>query len=261
MAKKATKKGLRTRVQQALHRHSYFGKVEEIADRRRHAFNQRAREARIAVEQLRAVKELQLAQEGLSAGALEDTLQQLALAELRLKRMRRKRDFWRRRYVWARERHRHWRLVLKHRRDRLRRWIRRHEGFQPYMANGNPHEKLTAEAKRGIYLDFRDGNYVTSTYEGAPGDGVHSSSSGHYVQNQPDGKARCWDSGAGRLAPMVKAQRREAERAGPFMIELIGPDNAVAYKNGVPYTLAEGSWLEEMHDNHVHKWIRDGAPT
>ena len=129
------------------------------------------------------------------------------------------------------------------------------------MANGHPWIKLTPEARHAIYLDFRGGLYVTATYEGYPGDGVHAVSSGHYIQNQPDGRARCWDAGAARRGPMVTAQRREAERCPAFMIELIGPENDCEFKNGVRYTLPEGSPLEEMHDNHKHEWIRDGAPT
>lgn len=257
--KKVTRKGLVARVKNAIHRRSFFGKVEEIADRRRQKFNERVEVERKAVAQ--AEQELgHLRRGGASAIRIEGAEQILGAAQHRLKVQMRKREFWRDRYVWARERHQHWGLVLKHRRDRLRRWIQQHQGFQPYMANGNPFGFLTPEAKHGIYLDFRDGLYVTSTYEGFPGDGVHSTSSGHYIPNQPDGKARCWDSGASRRGPMVKAQLREARRAGSFLIEMFGPDNSFNYKNGVRFALGEGEALETMHDNHKHTWIRDGAP-
>jgi hypothetical protein len=254
------KKELVTLVKVALGRYSFFGKVEEIADKRRHAFNQEAHDVRQEVLSLR--KRLEEASEKHPGSPqVEDLGQLLSIAEAKLKARRRKREFWRRRYAWAHARHNHWGSVLKHRRDRLRRWIAQHEGFQPYMANGNPYEKLTAEAKHAIYLDFRDGNYVTSTYEGFSGDGVHSTSSGHYLTNQPDGKARCWDCGAGTRGPMVKAQLREARRAGAFLIEMFGPDNDTNFKNGIKFTLGEGEVLETMHDNHKHTWIRDGAPT
>lgn len=258
MAEKQTKKGLVRRVKEAVSRYSFFGKVAEIADKRRHKFNDEAHDARQEVLSLR--KRIAEASKKGNFENAENLSQLLALAEQKLKSRRRKREFWRNRYVWARERHEHWGLVLKHRRDRLRRWISQHEGFQPYMANGNPYEKLTAEAKHAIYLDFRDGNYVTSTYEGFSGDGVHSTSSGHYLTNQPDDKARCWDCGAGTRGPMVKAQLREARRAGSFLIEMFGPDNSANYKNGVRFSLGEGEVLETMHDNHKHTWIRDGAP-
>lgn len=254
MADKVTKKTLRQRVAQGLKRFSFFGKVEDIADKRRHAFNRRLQKVREEVDGLQD----QLDNAELSEW--EDIRQLLSLTQRRERRLRHKREFWRDRYVWAHERHSHWGLVLKHRRDRLRRWIRQHEGFQPYMANGNPYEKLTPEAKHGIYLDFRDGNYVTSTYEGFPGDGVHSTTSHHYIENQPDGRARCWDAGAGTRGPMARAQLREARRAGSFLIEMFGPENNCQYKNGVRFTLAEGDPLETMHDNHKHTCVRDGAP-
>jgi len=258
------KKGLVTRVKEAVHRRSFFGKVEEVAEQRRHSFNRRVHHAQERVEQHEAaLKNLRDAiQQGVAVpeSRIEDAVQLLAIARHQRKVQRRKLEFWRDRYVWANARHHHWGDVLKNRRDRLRRWIERHEGFQPYMANGNPYEKLTPEAKHGMYLDFRDGNYITSTYEGFPGDGVHSTTSGHYLQNQPDGRARCWDAGAGSREPMVKAQLREARRVGSFLIEMFGPDNTFNYKNGIRFTLGEGEALETMHDNHKHTWIRDGAP-
>lgn len=254
------RKKLARKVKEAVHRFSFFGKVEEIADTRRHARNvefthdsQRAAEAERAVDDARKKKE--------PVHVVEDLEQVAAIARHAQKSSLRKREFWRDRYTWAHSRHNHWGSVLKHRRDRLRRWVRQHEGFQPYMANGHPYEKLTPEAKHGIYLAFRDGNFVTSTYEGFPGDGVHATSSYHYLQNQPDGKARCWDAGAATRAPMVKTQIRQAREFGPFLVEQFGPENSFAYKNGVQFTLAEGTELEEMHDNHVHTDIRDGAPT
>ncbi len=259
MATKPTKKGLRARVKEAVHRSSFFGKVEEIAEARRHKFNHQVKAAR---DRVNAAKEaVKSAEVGGNIGHIEDEEQVLSIAEGVLRRKIAKREFWRDRYTWAHARHNHWGSVLKHRRDRLRRWIQQHQGFQPYMANGNPWVKLTPEARYAIYLDFRAGNYVTSTYEGHPGDGVHATSSYHYIENQPDGRARCWDAGASRRGPMAKAQLREAERCPSFLIEMFGPENDFAYKNGVRFSLPEGSELETMHDNHKHTCIRDGAPT
>jgi hypothetical protein len=258
MAEKTTKKSLRERVTAAVHRFSFFGKVEQVADNRRHTFNQQVLAARGKVAAAR--KAVGEAEATGHLGRIEDENQVLAIAEGVLRRKLKKREFWRDRYTWAEARHKHWGTVLKHRRDRIRRWIRQHEDFQPFMANGKPWEKLTPEAKHAIYLDFRDGNFVTSTYEGFPGDGVHATSSYHYIQNQPDGKARCWDAGAGTRGPMVKAQVREARRCPSFLIEMFGPENSFAFKNGVQFSLVEGTELENMHDNHKHTCIRDGAP-
>ena len=251
---------LKAKVKEALHRYSAFGKIVEVAGKREKGFAIRANLAEKQLDELRARRK-QLIEHEATQRQLDDNEQLIWLANHRLKKMTEKRLFWTKRRVWARERHHHWGLVIKHRKDRLRRWIQQHETFQSYMANGNPYEKLTPEAKYGIYLDFRGGNYVTSTYEGYPGDGVHSPGSYHYLENQPDGKARCWDAGAGTLSPMNKAQIREAGRAGPFLIEMFGPENTFEYKNGVRFTLAEGDPLETMHDNHKHTCIRDGAPT
>lgn len=266
-----TKRSLTQRLKAAVHRHSFFGKVEEVADRRRHAFNKKVREAANSVshadhayaQAVAALKRAEAADDGRNLDRLlrdsADAWQVLALARQRQAAMIRKREFWRDRYTWAHERHAHWGTVLRHRRDRLHRWVEQHEGFQPYMTNGDPHEALTDEAKRAIYLDFRDGLYVTSTYEGYPGDGVHADSSYHYLPNQPDGKARCWDAASARRGPMVKAQQRQAREFSSYLVEMFGPDNAFAYKNGIRFSLPEGSALETMHDNHKHTDLRDGA--
>lgn len=253
-------KKIKQSIKEAVHRRSFFGKVLEIADKRRHAFNERVTTEKQHLAE--AEKSLKLLQEHQApTQRVEDAAQILAIAEHRLRGALRKREFWRNRYTWAYSRHNHWGSVLRNRRDRLRRWIQQHETFQSYMANGKPYEKLTPEAKHGMYLDFRDGNYITSTYEGYPGDGVHSTSSYHYIQNQPDGQARCWDAGAATREPMAKAQLREARRCPNFLTEMIGPENSFEYKNGQRYTLPEGDPLETMHDNHKHTCIADGAPT
>lgn len=257
-------KSLRAKAKAALHSYSVFGKIAEVAAIRKHAFNERVHEARRAVKRCQTNYEAdkkKAVEKGTSVGtAVEQSAELLFLAKRRLNAMLRKREFWRARYIWANQRHNNWGLILKHRRDRLRRWVLQHQTFQPYMANGRPWEKLTPEARYGIYLDFRSGLYVTATYEGHPGDGVHSTTSGHYIENQPDGRARCWDAASGTQSKMVAGQRREAHRAGPFMIELIGPQNDLEFKNGIQYTLPEGSPLETMHDTHKHEWVRDGAP-
>ena len=52
---------------------------------------------------------------------------------------------------------------------------------------------------------------------------------------------------------MRKFQAREfAKRDEQHPVELIGPDNNLCVLNGVVSPLAEGSGLEDQHDNHVH---------
>lgn len=251
---------LRGLVKEAAHRYSLFGKAAEVADRRRHTFNEQLQRAREQTKRRRTLHN-DLVKQGVSERQLAESLALLHDAEAIERTKERKREFWRNRYVEMSQRHDHWGLVLKHRRDRLRRWVLQHRGFRPYMANGKPWIKLTPEARYAIYLDFRHGLYVTSTYEGHPGDGVHATTSGHYIENQPDGRARCWDAGSAARGPMVKGQRREAKRCPSFLVEMFGPENDLAFKNGIQFTLEEGSELENMHDNHKHEWLRDGAPT
>lgn len=249
---------LRARLKAAVHSHSAFGKLAEIADSRRHARNEEFHKAMQDVAREKTHYD-EVTSRAHSQREADDASQTLALAEQTLKTKLRKREFWRDRYVWATERHVHWGTVVKHRRDRLRRWIMQHESFRPYMANGKPYAMLTDTCKHAIFLDFKEGLYVTSTYEGYPGDGVHATSSYHYLQNQPDGHGRCWDAGSASRGPMVKCQERQAREFAAFLVEMFGPENTFAYKNGVRFSLEEGSELETMHDNHVHTDIRDGA--
>lgn len=254
-----SKAGLLAKIKEALHQRSLFGKLAEVADRRRHTFRERVLAQRKVGDHLQARYER--AVDNGQIHMAESLLLELKKARRKEERLHSKLEFWRNRFTWANERHEHWSLVWKHRKDRLTAWIKQHQTFQPYMANGNPYEKLTAEARYAIYLDFKAGLYVTSTYEGYRGDGVHTFTSNHYIENSPDGKARCWDAASSSRSKMVAAQRREAARCPSYLREMIGPQNDCEYSNGVRYTLPEGDALENMHDNHKHQAINDGAPT
>jgi hypothetical protein len=48
------------------------------------------------------------------------------------------------------------------------------------------------------------------------------------------------------------AFQRELARRPRGLAELFGPDNAACVKNGAIRPLAEGTDLENQHDNHVH---------
>jgi len=39
------------------------------------------------------------------------------------------------------------------------------------------------------------------------------------------------------------------------LLELFGPDNAACADNGLPYSMAEGSGIEQLHDNHSHAFV------
>jgi hypothetical protein len=105
---------------------------------------------------------------------------------------------------------------------------------------------------------YNAGLDVTSTTDGA-----HTARSYH-----PRGMAV--DLGVDpRVQPTVAAgeaqhrktqfQRWCAERPG-FFHEVFGPDNAACVKDGVVITLAEGTPLENAHDNHTHVAPRRALP-
>jgi hypothetical protein len=115
-----------------------------------------------------------------------------------------------------------------------------HYRFKSSMLNGNS-GKVSRGVKRVIVRAVNRGLYVTSTRGG-----VHASTSYHY-----SGKAV--DVGAKTQRPMTDFQRFLVRRFGCHsFLELFGPDNTLACKDGRPITLDEGSDLENLHDNHVH---------
>jgi hypothetical protein len=44
----------------------------------------------------------------------------------------------------------------------------------------------------------------------------------------------------------------DRRRGDGHLLELFGPTNSLALKNGAPTALAEGTFLENLHDTHVH---------
>ena len=90
-----------------------------------------------------------------------------------------------------------------------------------------------------IMRAYRAGLRVTSTTGGK-----HAATSYHYSGRAADV--------AGRHVDMVAFQRAEHTRRGRRYLELFGPDNDSCRKNGRPITLGEGSFLENLHDSHVH---------
>lgn len=117
--------------------------------------------------------------------------------------------------------------------------------FKPWMANGNPYVGLSDKLKYGIAVGVVHFKLtVTSTYEGYPGDGVHSPTSWHY-------KRRAVDIASWSRRQMVRFQRylvNHHTRA----LEIFGPANSWFVKNGIQYTAADNTSLENAHDTHVH---------
>ena len=104
-----------------------------------------------------------------------------------------------------------------------------------------------AGLRRIILRAHEGGLVVTST-----NDGSHAATSYHYRDRAVDfglpGPLVNTSEGRDRL---VRFQRALARQPGGLS-ELFGPDNAANVKNGRRISLAEGTALENQHDNHVH---------
>jgi hypothetical protein len=129
----------------------------------------------------------------------------------------------------------------------LREKARRGE-WDDRMLNGHPGD-VTAAVKKFIMRGVAAGLVCTATR-----DGNHARTSYHYAE-----PGRAADMGLSRFSPTSLRKRRafqlaEAQHEERYN-ELYGPDNRANVRNGVRLTLAEGTPLETMHDNHVH-----GAP-
>lgn len=108
--------------------------------------------------------------------------------------------------------------------------------------NGCP-SNVTERIKTIVVAANKAGLYVTATTNG-----THASTSYHYQGRAVDVAAPMDSAG---IARMVKFQRELASHPAGFL-EVFGPDNGACVKNGVRISLAEGTALEDQHDNHVH---------
>ena len=120
--------------------------------------------------------------------------------------------------------------------------------WHPEMLNGHPdvipalHPLIMEAIARGLI--------VTATT-----DGVHTATSFHYRKTNGKGHAvdigRSWFS-VFTFNTLVRFQRHVHMVHGRKLAELFGPSNRANRKWGKSITLAEGSALENLHDNHVH---------
>lgn len=119
--------------------------------------------------------------------------------------------------------------------------------FRPWMLNGRP-GNISRACKRFIVRATNAGLVVTSTTGGqhAPGSYHKPRRIGAWI-----GKGRAVDV-AGAPERMRAFQRREYMQRRRRYRELIGPINHANVKNMAPWDLAEGTALEQQHDNHVH---------
>ena len=92
------------------------------------------------------------------------------------------------------------------------------------------------------------GLVVTSTTGG-----VHAPGSFHYSRRAVDFGVRAGLIGTQfAVARLARFQRHLHTHYGDELTELFGPSNRANRKWGKALRLAEGSPLEELHDNHVH---------
>ena len=133
--------------------------------------------------------------------------------------------------------------------------VRERKAFQPWMLNGHP-GNVSDGCKRAIVRGVRAGLVVTATT-----DGDHSATSLHYPRNTASGLGEAVDFGVKpadlgsptALARRERFQRKEFARGAGNYRELYGPSNLHNARNGAPFTLSEGTDLEQAHDNHVHE--------
>lgn len=108
--------------------------------------------------------------------------------------------------------------------------------------NGCP-QNVSDAIRKMIVRANRNGLYVTATTNG-----THASTSYHYSGRAVDVAAPMTAAG---IKLMSDFQLKLVKDPGKY-VELFGPVNNACVKNGVRITLAEGTSLENQHDNHVH---------
>ena len=131
-----------------------------------------------------------------------------------------------------------------------RRGKQRCEEMREKLERGEPEfnghaTNVTDLIKEVIVAANKAGLFVTSTTGGG-----HAATSHHFPQNNADGLGHAVDL-AGTLDEMIAFQKKAAKQF-PRALELFGPANSPWIKNGQVTSGAEGTDLENQHDNHVH---------
>ncbi len=116
--------------------------------------------------------------------------------------------------------------------------------WKPSMLNGHP-PNITDDCRKVLIRASKAGLRCTSTT-----DGGHASTSYHYSGRAVDVADALTPEGIQNMKNFQKAEFERGLKAG--YKELFGPLNDKCIKNGAALTLAEGTALENQHDNHVH---------
>jgi hypothetical protein len=115
---------------------------------------------------------------------------------------------------------------------------------EPWMANGHEFYNLTPKAKDLLAI-------AVTKYGLACTSITRSWGTGSYHEDVP---THVFDCAGGRMIQFQNDLRYGKIEGFPLssLLELFGPDNSACADNGAPYYMAEGSGLEQLHDNHVH---------
>jgi hypothetical protein len=240
----AESKPLREKVEEALRKVAFFGQVKKIATRRKAAFADRVAAATADIE-----KQERWLRENPAAAPARTAWHRRALkkAHNRRDRYHEKLTFWRKRWVWARNRDEFWVELLEARQRKLRRRDRVNvSNFNKEMTGLHEHWTLTPAAKAVVAIGvLKFGLWVSSTFRPeTPGS--------HHAEDPTRGADL-----AGEWDDMVRFQRWLYENHLPHILELYGPDNRLCADNGRPAPQAEGSFNENLHDSHDHAFIAD----
>lgn len=233
----------REKVVEALRKINFFRSVKKVAVHRKVAFLARVRNATSDVER----HEQWLTEHPGEGGArARYHVRRLRAAYARRSRLHRKLTFWRKRYVWARNRDEFWTELLAVRRRKLKAGKVDTSDFRNEMTGSHEYWTLTESAKAVVAIGvLKFGLWVSSTYRPeTPGS--------HHAENPT-----CGADVAGEWDRMIAFQRWLYRNHLPALLELYGPNNVLCADNGVPAPQAEGSFNEDLHDSHDHAFITD----
>lgn len=120
-------------------------------------------------------------------------------------------------------------------------------GWEDWMANGRSLNFTAAAKAEAAIAVVRFGLTVTSTYRATviP----QSNPNSYHGPNVSPGKAV--DVAGGRMTDYQR-DVYSRRRGDGGLLELFGPDNGANLKYGQPISLGEGTFLEQLHDSHVH---------
>lgn len=119
--------------------------------------------------------------------------------------------------------------------------------WKDFMASGHPLNFSPAAKAEAAIAVLKFDCVVTSTFRSTVIAGSNPSS--FHGPNVNPGKAV--DVAGARMTAYQK-DVFDRRRGDSHLLELFGPTNSIALKNGGAISLAEGSPLENLHDTHVH---------